>query len=723
MHCRWKDGASFQPAPGLVGRSPTPRTLSLVAAPPCASPCVGGSCLMSPGASPPAGGSVRCARGGSSASLKTSSFVATPAPGSAASVAALAAAGAAAAANAAAMAAAAVSVGHTPLQQQATPAQQCHAGPPIQPPQFQHLPKQLEQAQAQLAQPKLSPQQQVQAQPQQAQAQAQLQQAQPQQGQAHLQQAQLQHAQPQQQQQQLQLVPPLLLPAQQAVPMSAVLMAHEGVDVAPWVSAARTFAVSSDFDIRAGLQDRPPLKLPIIMATMKRESAGKRTIQALADKLALHQLLSNLDVPQVPILFQTQGGVRREDVAVFVDTHLSSPGCSDVVLKPSHLSNGAGVIVVSEVTAQTRDQTISYLVSHMEQFLAQHAAPHESLALQSLRTGFVAQPRYESVIGFKMPLELRVISLWGKVRLALWWWGRGAGAPGESPQRNVWVIRRPSKPGQLSDDDSWEVLHEHQGSNPGFDRAIELFMRHIHAMAATTEAVATAVGAPFLRADFFVGSVKFGVRLNEVAYGCGVEYRTKSGLMGCGTGVADDASNIARILQDGFRVCGPAVPAKEFLSKLGAHGRTYAELSILPIPRWSLPRMPSTALLASADEEAQGFAVTEDLCQTRRDLNECMLRRWTMDAVGVLSPLVAGGAVSPTGGGGGPLVAISPPAPHQQLQPQLLQQSPQKQRQAKKHQHVPGAHAMWAPPRSVLMPRMLQNVVLVSPPKHGQLNC
>merc|ERR1712135_272434 len=115
-------------------------------------------------------------------------------------------------------------------------------------------------------------------------------------------------------------------------------------------------------------------------------------------------------------------------------------------------------------------------------------------------------------------------TLWGKTRLGIWWWGKGI----QEERRNTWLIRHPSVVGQLGSDDTWEILHEHTGGNPGFDKAVLLFKKAMPAMSSAAEAIATAFGTPFLRTDFFIGSEKWGVRLNEVAYGSGTEHRQRA---------------------------------------------------------------------------------------------------------------------------------------------------------------------------------------------------
>merc|ERR1719240_2280380 len=97
------------------------------------------------------------------------------------------------------------------------------------------------------------------------------------------------------------------------------------------------------------------------------------------------------------------------------------------------------------------------LVEHMRQFLAMQADSSESEALKSLVPGFIVQPRYQSAVEFGLPLEMRVVTLWGKARIGIWWWGRRSANPDpeskEKPQRTTWLVRRPKNMGKLSDND------------------------------------------------------------------------------------------------------------------------------------------------------------------------------------------------------------------------------------------------------------------------------
>lgn len=210
----------------------------------------------------------------------------------------------------------------------------------------------------------------------------------------------------------------------------------------------------------------------------------------------------------------------------------------------------------------------------MEEFLGKKAADCESEALKSLVPGFIIQPRYRSLVGFGFPLEMRMVTLWGKARLGVWWWGRNADPKG---RRTTWMVRVPKTPGKISRDDTWEALHEHTGGNRGFDVALGIFRDTMPGMAAASEAIATAVGAPFLRSDFFVGSPKWGTRLNEVAYGSGLDYKRRVSFPSDGVSsgqIVDDGPAVAQILQEGFPICQRKPPAY-FLRLLGAKNAVY----------------------------------------------------------------------------------------------------------------------------------------------------
>merc|ERR1712032_1736715 len=94
-------------------------------------------------------------------------------------------------------------------------------------------------------------------------------------------------------------------------------------------------------------------------------------------------------------------------------------------------------------------------------------------------------------------------------------------------------------------------------------------------------AIAVSVGAPFLRSDFFLGSEKWGVRLNEVAYCSGIKYFN---LADDGSRrIVDDDPAIAQILQEGMSRCRRRLPPQHFLGRLGAKFTTYADMTVSPL--------------------------------------------------------------------------------------------------------------------------------------------
>jgi len=344
-----------------------------------------------------------------------------------------------------------------------------------------------------------------------------------------------------------------------------------------WLTAAQNFEMNTDFDVGHLLADRKR-SIQEVVNVMKVNSGGKGTIQALGDKIVLSKLLENLGIPQMPVLFSTYSKVNEKEVEDMVSSWKTDEDF-DVVIKPTHLSSATGAIFMCKTKWEKDGWDAKKLTEHMETYLQKKASDSESEALKSLVPGFVVQPRYRSSVGFNFPLELRVVTVWGKARVGIWWWGRHGDPKG---RRSTWLVRKPKTGYELSDQDDWEVIHDHRGGNRGFEVSLKLFQEAMPVMSAAAEAIATAVGAPFLRSDFFVGNSKWGVRLNEVAYGSGVDYRrrlpngtskqTKSGYwVG---GLADDGPAIAEILQEGFKVCQRKPPA-HFLRMLGAKNAIY----------------------------------------------------------------------------------------------------------------------------------------------------
>eukprot|EP00931_Biecheleriopsis_adriatica_P065547 TRINITY_DN40057_c0_g1_i1.p1 TRINITY_DN40057_c0_g1~~TRINITY_DN40057_c0_g1_i1.p1 ORF type:complete len:562 (+),score=95.07 TRINITY_DN40057_c0_g1_i1:39-1724(+) len=369
--------------------------------------------------------------------------------------------------------------------------------------------------------------------------------------------------------------PSPVLPARQPRPQVVARVDQVNTtDLLAWRAAAADFIMNDDFDfdIKASLKGQPLLPLSEVMKLMKDQSGGKRTIQALGDKIILSKMMENLNVPQMPVIFSTYRRVDKAEVEQLVQRLESEgekdPTAFDIVIKPTHLSNGSGALILSQDKWKKGEYSSQKLISHMEEYLAKKAADSESEALKSLVPGFIVQPRYRSSVGFSFPLEMRVITLFGKARMGIWWWGRHKDPKG---QRTTWLVRKQKVHGKLSKDDTWEVVHEHVGTNQGFDVALELFKKTMPAMASAAEGIASAVGAPFLRSDFFIGSVEWGVRLNEVAYGSGVDYKQRPA--GASKPV-DDAPAIAQILQEGLRLCRRQ-PSSHFLSKLGASDEPY----------------------------------------------------------------------------------------------------------------------------------------------------
>eukprot|EP00929_Paragymnodinium_shiwhaense_P029816 TRINITY_DN17015_c0_g1_i1.p1 TRINITY_DN17015_c0_g1~~TRINITY_DN17015_c0_g1_i1.p1 ORF type:complete len:624 (+),score=134.51 TRINITY_DN17015_c0_g1_i1:71-1942(+) len=375
-------------------------------------------------------------------------------------------------------------------------------------------------------------------------------------------------------------------------------------DVTPWLQAAKEFEMNTDFDIVGALQGRKP-DLDELFTIMKNQSAGKRTIQALGDKLILSAMLENLSVPQMPLLFASQRAVDRKTVYDMVEGWERQPNLAeafDVVAKPTHMSNGAGTVIFD------RDRWLNEhggwnkekLFQHIKHYLEQRASDGESEALKSLQPGFIVQPRYRSVLDFKTPLEIRVVTLWGKARMGIWWWGKGI----REERRNTWIVRRLKSPDAFRKEDDWDVLHEHSGANPGFDKACALFKKAMPAMAAAAEGIATAVGAPFLRCDFFVGSEKWGVRLNEVAYGSGTDYKQRADGY---PALVDDGPSVAHILREGMSACYKRYKPDYFLEKLGTTGQAYEMLQVQELPERSWFGQFGPTKLELPAEAVQGF--------------------------------------------------------------------------------------------------------------------
>lgn len=388
-------------------------------------------------------------------------------------------------------------------------------------------------------------------------------------------------------------------------------------ELRPWLEAAANFKMNADFEVSAP----EGCDFATLMQLMKKESAGKWTIQAMADKLLLNGILENLGLPHMPMIFANRSPHKlRERLEILVDKLIIATGKKqpyDIIVKPTHLSSAQGVLSFDKVHAPHREETLRHLEEHMRKYLETHAHKQESMALQSLKPGFIGQPKYKSVVAFKAPLELKVCALWGKARTGVWWWGTRAAGPAQIPHRNVWLTRKPAVPGELSDDDTWEVLHNHPGGNVGWENAVKIFKKNMPVMAALTERLAVALGTPFLRADFFVGSPKWGVRLNEVAYGCGLEYRKLLSEEG-NERVVDDKVAMVEILRQGMAKCSARFPAVDFLQMLGVQGAEYADSAVNPLKTPLTPWASSLAM--QTDDELQELATEDNLCKSMKEL-------------------------------------------------------------------------------------------------------
>jgi len=335
-----------------------------------------------------------------------------------------------------------------------------------------------------------------------------------------------------------------------------------------WQEAARNFELNTDFDISTEL-DGQIIPLTKLMHIMKEQSHGKRTIQAIGDKILLNRLLNNLGVPQMPVLYASHGVVHAGEIERLVD-NLENSGeddAFDIVAKPTHLSNCTGTLILTTDIWESEEYTAETLVDHMRTYLPEKAHETESAALQSLMPGFIVQPCYKSCIDWSFPIEIRVITLWGKTRLGVWWWGSKDSGDAEIRwERNAWIVQDSCR------GERWNIIHDNPTRTAEYDQSLQLIRQAMPEMAKIAERIATAIGTPFLRSDFFVGSSKWGLRLNEVAYGSNIEMRRRlaPGL----SGYADDSAAIAQNLQEGYKHCRKQPPS-HFLSRLGAEGTSY----------------------------------------------------------------------------------------------------------------------------------------------------
>jgi len=405
-------------------------------------------------------------------------------------------------------------------------------------------------------------------------------------------------------------------------------------ELAPWLAAAEGFDMNLDFQVPDLEKETTTLTFEALMTKMKDASESKPTIQALSDKILLSRMLDNLGVPQMPtyLCIETLDEL-EEKIEAFVNECSESEDPHDLFVKPSHLSSGLGICSLplpgtdgdkefkgfKPVGEKECESVTSFLKTHMAKFMAEKANETESAALRSLRPGYLVQPKYKSVVGFHYPLELRIIVVWGRARLGIWWWGHNRGKEEDAAQRNTWFARRQQTVGEIGKEDAWEAVHHHAGANPGFDAALTIFQKHITSTAASAEHIAVAYGAPFLRVDFFVGSPDWAVRLNEVAYGSSIDMRRPSS-NGDGE-LVDDAIVVAQILQEGMERCKTRSAPEQFLSRVGVQGKSYEEMIVKPLERAKRIPQPEGTLVVSRDTDCESHRVPAELCKTPRDID------------------------------------------------------------------------------------------------------
>merc|ERR1719265_2059504 len=159
------------------------------------------------------------------------------------------------------------------------------------------------------------------------------------------------------------------------------------------------------------------MDFPTLLKAMKEESAGKRTIMALADKLILSQLLDNLGVPQMPCFFKTRssGEALRAQLRELVaqlealdaqqqthaeeqeGDHPDEPTTNvtwEMAIKPVHLSDATGVLLMTKEKWFEKGFNAEKLAEHMDKYMLERARQSESVALRSLTPGVIVQPRY-----------------------------------------------------------------------------------------------------------------------------------------------------------------------------------------------------------------------------------------------------------------------------------------------------------------------------------------
>lgn len=367
----------------------------------------------------------------------------------------------------------------------------------------------------------------------------------------------------------------------------------ESEELEPWLKAASNFTLNDDFE---GSIPEKHLGFLSLLSALRRNGVGRRTAQLLTDKLLMSRVIDNLDVPQMPTLLAIEElETMPSRVRSFADanTHCVKRG-RDLVVRPTHLSDVIGVSCLSVSYTRNPDACAKHLQSHMTEFMCQRVSADTDPLLATTRPGFLIHPKYDIVEGGFAPLELRILTLWGKARVGIW---RSSGQPNALPRHTTWLTRCLAKRGELNDEDDWEVVHESPDNGPDFLSAKRALRQHMRSMAATAELLSTSLGVPFLRVDFFVGSCEWGTRLNKVAGITGSEYRRP--LKGTdGAQLVDDGPAMVQILQEGLRACTKRSAAGAMLAKLGVEGDRYEQLSVRTLPRDERSHRKSHAVLA-----------------------------------------------------------------------------------------------------------------------------
>mmetsp|Transcript_64040 Transcript_64040/g.152723 ORF Transcript_64040/g.152723 Transcript_64040/m.152723 type:complete len:713 (-) Transcript_64040:120-2258(-) len=418
-------------------------------------------------------------------------------------------------------------------------------------------------------------------------------------------------------------------------------------ELQPWVEAAREFMMNSDFEVSADLLG-PPLDFDHLLGLVESQSSNSASHAAITDKIAMSRILSNLDLPVMPTGVSLQDAVPADfaqkqlsstspspslglQLEHFFKRELCKPDAHDWILKPSFPESGAGLIVLKAGVVKNMDHAAEYALKvdeKLRQILVERAARNPAEAAKRgpsyaglatgtassssssssfLRPGFLVQRKYSPEEGFKGPLELRVLTLWGKTRAGTW---RNHSA---DAKMGLWLVRRQSTTERLKPaaDVAWQVIRELEAETPTIQRAAQLLQEHMPVAAIIAEHLATVLGAPILHVDFFIGHSQWGLRINKVR--CNpknTEYRR------CEPGVEylfDDRPAIAQILQRGLATAqaGERYPAKRFLQKVGAEGHNASTMHVVDLPpeeKMSAPKCavsPCAAPLDAGDDQYQ----------------------------------------------------------------------------------------------------------------------